>query len=73
MSYKKVGVIESISEIPFNKNIIVTGSVGCNDWKWRMEGEFKHKGKGIVFRDVHGCVSHVGETISLNILEKVTA
>lgn len=73
MSYKKVGAIENISEIPFNTNIIVTGSVSGIGWMWRIEGIFKHEKSGIVFRDIHGCVHHVDGNISLSILEKIIA
>lgn len=73
MEHKTIGAIESISEIPLNHNLIVTGSVSNVGWMWRIEGVFEHAKSGIVFRDIHGCVHHVDENISLSILEKSVA
>jgi hypothetical protein len=72
MTYKRVGTIKNASEIPFDKNLIVTGILGSG-WMWRMEGVFKHKENKVVFEDIHGCVSKVKGNINLTILEKTTA
>ncbi len=43
MAYKKIGAIESISDAPINKNLIVNGHVNKNGWMWHMGGMFKKK------------------------------
>ena len=69
MAYKRIGAIESIFDIPMNKNLIVTGHVNKNDWMWCMGGMFKKKGDEIIFINEHGMVTKVvdGE-IGLTIL-----
>lgn len=42
-AYNKTGVIDSWGDIPWNKQIIVSGSIGRNAWMWRMPGVFKEK------------------------------
>ncbi|MED3779377.1 hypothetical protein P4560_02270 [Heyndrickxia sporothermodurans] len=72
MEYKKVGTIDNISEIPFDKNIIVTGRIGIG-WSWQMPGVFRQKENKIFFRNEHEMSTVIDENtvISLNILEKV--
>lgn len=67
--YQRVGTIKNISEIPFDKALILTGTLGSG-WLWRMPGMFKKREGGIVFEDHCGCVSSVDETkINLAIME----
>lgn len=73
MAYKKIGSIENTSEIQFNQKLIITGSISSVGWMWRIEGVFGHAKSGIVFKDLHGCVHHVDENISLSILQKSIA
>ncbi|MDQ0154974.1 hypothetical protein [Robertmurraya andreesenii] len=70
MLYKKVGTIDSISEIPFDESLIVTGRIG-NGWTWRMPGVFKKQGNKIVFRNMYEMSTEIDENtkIGLNILE----
>ena len=72
MEYEKVGAINNISDIQFNKNIIVNGSVDKTGWMWHMGGRFEKRKDKIVFVDnVIGLAREVKEgEISLNILEK---
>ncbi|MDO6451741.1 hypothetical protein [Oceanobacillus profundus] len=74
MGYKKVGTIDGMSEIPFNKTIIVSGSIG-DRWMYQMEGSFKKQGNEIVFRNVHEMSTKIEDdtVIGLNILEKTIA
>lgn len=69
MTYQKIGTIDSISEIEFDKKIIVSGHVNKIGWMWRMPGIFKQQGKEIFFENEHGMKSKVVEgEIGLNIL-----
>ncbi|MCO7175542.1 hypothetical protein ACFP7A_00885 [Sporolactobacillus kofuensis] len=72
MAYKKIGTIDNISQIPFNKNLIVTGRMG-NGWSWHMPGVFKKQGNKIVFRNVHEMSTEIDKNtiIGLNILEEI--
>lgn len=72
MEYKRVGTIDNISQIPFDKNIIVTGIIG-NGWSWKMPGVFKKQGNKIIFRNMHGMSTEIDENteIGLNILEEM--
>jgi len=73
MGYKKIGTIDDISEIPFNKNVIVSGRVDKTGWMWQMGGVFGKGGDKIVFVDNEiGMAREVKEEeISLNVLEKI--
>lgn len=72
MAYMKIGTIDGISEIPFNKNVIVSGRVDKTGWMWQMGGLFEKKGNEIVFKNEYGMTTKVEEEeISLNILEKI--
>ncbi len=73
MGYKKIGTIDDISELPFNKNVIVSGRVDKTGWMWQMGGVFGKRGDKIVFIDnVIGMAREVKEgEIGLNILEKI--
>lgn len=51
MEYEKVGAINNISDIQFNKDIVVNGSVDKTGWMWHMEGKFEKRGDKIVFVD----------------------
>ncbi len=71
MKYKRIGTIDNISQIPFDKNLIVTGRIG-NGWSWQMPGVFKKQENMIVFRNEHEMSTVIDKNteISLNILEK---
>ena len=73
MAYKKVGVIENISDIQFNKDIVVNGSVDKTGWMWHMEGKFEKRGDKIVFVDnVIGLAREVKEgEIGLTALKEI--
>ena len=72
MIYKKVGNIDSLQDIPWDKKIIITGSIGgSRAWFQRMEGTFKNDNNNFRFVNIYGtatCFSK-DDFISLNILE----
>lgn len=72
MAYEKIGVIEDVSAIQFNKRIIVNGRVDRTGWMWHMGGVFKKKGNEIVFKNEYGMSTKVenGE-IGLTVLRKI--
>lgn len=72
MTYKRIGTIDNISQIPFDKDLILTGRIG-NGWSHQMPGVFKKQGNKIVFRNVYEMSTVIDENtdISLNILEKM--
>lgn len=72
MAYKRIGDIKNISEIQFDKHIIVNGSVDKIGWMWHMGGMFKKKGNEIVFANDYGMTTKVerGE-LGLTILEEI--
>ena len=73
MRYRKIGTIDSITEIPFNENIIVSGRVDKTGWMWQMGGIFDREENQIVFKNEYGMTTKVEEKeISLNILEKIS-
>lgn len=73
MRYRKIGTIDSITEIPFNENIIVSGRVDKVGWMWQMGGIFDREENQIVFKNEHGMTTKVeGREISLNVLEKIS-
>lgn len=69
--YKKIGEINGFSEIPWGKEIIITGSVG-NGWYWNAKGRFTKNENGCRFQDDCGvCTQFIpSDFISLNVLEK---
>lgn len=72
MMYKKIGTIDNLSEILFNKKLIVTGTIG-NGWLYQMPGVFKKIGNKIVFRNDNDMSTEIDEKtcISLNVLERI--
>jgi hypothetical protein len=68
--FKKIGAIKSIADIPFDEDLIVSGSVNKTCWVWRMPGEFKRKGNEVIFEDTHGMTSTVDEKINLAIITR---
>ena len=70
-SFKKIGAIKKLVEIPFDKELIVTGSVNKHGWVWRMPGTFKRKGNEVIFENMHGMTSTVDEKINLAIITRV--
>jgi len=72
MAYEKIGTIEDVSKIQFDKHIIVNGSVDKAGWMWHMGGMFKKKGNEIVFQNEYGMSTKVkcGE-LDLTILRKI--
>ena len=74
MAYEKIGTIDDISEIQFNKKIIVSGSVDKTGWMWHMGGMFMRIGNEIVFKNEYGMVTKVEDgKIGLNILREVSS
>lgn len=73
MMYRKIGEINSFSEIPWGREIIITGSVG-NGWYWKAKGRFSRNENGGRFQDECGACTQFapGDFISLNVLEKVS-
>lgn len=73
MKYRKIGTLDNISEIPFNRNIIVSGRVDKTGWMWQMGGTFKKEKNQIIFKNDYGMTTKVEEKeISLNVLEKIS-
>ena len=73
MAYEKIGTIKDISEIEFDKNIIVNGSVNKIGWMWHMGGMFKKKGNEIILKNEHGMVTKVvNGDVGLTILRKIS-
>ncbi|MEK4824602.1 hypothetical protein NSS71_08585 [Niallia sp. FSL W8-0951] len=72
MLYRKIGTIDNIFQIPFDKNLIITGRIG-NSWSYQMPGVFKKNENKIVFRNEHEISTVIDKNteISLNILEKI--
>ena len=73
--YIKIGGINNFSEIPWGKEIIITGSTGNDSWVQRMKGVFKKDSNGYRFENEFGMSTHFEPSsfVSLNVLEKVTA
>jgi len=69
-NFKKTGAIKSLAEIPFDEELVVTGSVNRHGWMWRMPGTFKRKGNEVIFEDTHGTTSTVDEKINLAIITR---
>ena len=70
-AYKKTGGIDSFYEIPWNKPIIVSGSIGRDAWMWHMPGVFERNNGKARFMNEYGMAKNVDENthISLNVLE----
>ena len=68
---KTIGTIQGLAEIPFDKGLIVSGSVNKTCWVWRMPGTFKRKGNEVIFENMHGMTSTVDEKINLAIITRV--
>ena len=71
--YKLVGVIRNFNDIPFDKQIIIAGSINGNElWFHRMPGTFKKDNDDYRFVNVHGMPTRFSKEtpISLSILEK---
>ena len=73
--YRKIGEIDSFGEIPWGKEIIVTGSIGNGDWVQRMKGVFEQNSNDYRFKNEFGMSTRFspGDFISLNVLEEVSA
>jgi len=71
--YRKIGEINGFSEIPWGKEIIITGSVG-NGWYWQAKGNFIKGESSCRFKDECGVFTQFipGDFISLNVLEEVS-
>lgn len=70
--YRRIGEIHGFNEIPWGKEIIITGSIGNGSWVQRMKGVFKKSKNDYRFENEFGmntCFAP-SELISLNILEK---
>ena len=64
--------IGTIQEIPFDKDLIVSGNVNKTCWVWRMPGMFQCKGGEVIFENMHGTTSTVDEKINLAIITRKT-
>ena len=64
--------IGTIQEIPFDKDLIVSGNVNKTCWVWRMPGMFRRKGNEVIFENMHGTTSTVtvDEKINLAIITR---
>lgn len=72
MAYEKIGIIEDVSDIQFNKHIIVNGSVDKTGWMWHMGGMFKKKRNEIVFENEYEMSTKVEcGKLGLTILRKI--
>jgi len=71
LMYSKIGEITQFSEIPWGKEIIITGQVGSG-WYWNSKGVFIKEERGCRFRDDCGVYTQFapGDFISLNVLQK---
>lgn len=70
--YKKIGKIENFEDIPWGKEIIITGSVdGNRAWLYRMRGTFKKDDCNYRFVNEFGMPTHFNkqDKFSLNILQ----
>lgn len=69
--YRKVGEINGFGEIPWGKEITITGGVG-RGWFWRMKGVFRKGNGDFRFVDDFGMSTRFGrdDLVSLNLLEK---
>ena len=72
--YRKIGEINGFSEIPWGKEIIVTGSIGSGNWVQRMKGVFEQNSSDYRFKNEFGMSTHLSpnDFISLNVLEEVS-
>jgi len=71
--FKKTGNIDSFADIPWDKQIIITGSIAGNkSYFQRMEGTFRKDNDNFRFVDDFGMSTHFNknDSMSLNILEK---
>lgn len=71
--YKKIGNIDSLNEIPWDKPVIITGEIDRNHaWFYRMAGMFKRDNECLRFVDDFGMSTRFNnnDSISLSILEK---
>ena len=71
--YRIIGEIIHFNEIPWGKEVIVSGSIGRNHWFWHMKGVFKSQSGNCRFENEFGMSTHLSpdDFISLNVLEKV--
>ena len=69
--YKKIGNIDGFNDIPWDKPIIITGSIG-RAWSHRMPGVFKKDNNDFRFVNEFGMSTRFNnnDLISLNILEE---
>ena len=71
--YKLVGIIRKFDDIPFDKQIIIAGSInGQEAWFHYMPGTFKKDNDDYRFVNVHGMPTRFGKEtpIALSVLEK---
>lgn len=72
MAYEKIGTIEDVSDIKFDKHIIVNGRVDKRGWMWHMGGMFKKRRNEIVFENDYGMTTKVEcEKLGLTILREI--
>ena len=71
--YKLVGSINSFKDIPFDKQVIISGSIdGTQSWFHRVPGIFRKDNDDYRFVDDHGMASRFRKEtpLSLNVLER---
>ena len=73
--YRKIGKINSFDEIPWGKEIIVSGSIGKRDWMQRMKGVFEQSGNDYRFKNEFDMFTRLSpdDFISLSVLKEVNA
>lgn len=70
--YKKVGTIDHFEEIPFDRQVIISGGITRTDWVWRMPGIFRKDNDDFRFVNEFEMSTRFNRdvSISLNVLEK---
>lgn len=74
MDLKKAGEINNIKDIPFDRHVIVSGTMSNGDhgWIWRMPGIFIKNDNGIFFRNHNDLITKIDENtiLGLKLLER---
>lgn len=70
--HRRVGVINSISDIPFNRHLILSGELGSG-YMWRMPGVFRKDNNETVFINHCDIKTQIDDETKINllILEKI--
>lgn len=72
MKVQRIQTIDNVEQIPFNKDVIISGSFG-SCWLWKMKGQFKKKNDKLVFIDFNNCLTEYNdnEEIHLSVFKEV--